>query len=115
VLARPARGTVSYITSGEKRMLREYDPKTRASTDLVVPLERSQDAAWMPDGNQVLMATGTAVSAAAFANNRTLGWKEMTSFTSHVLDSSRPRVAGITRLAVSPDGKWLAFVAELAK
>ena len=100
ILIRPGKGTVSYLATGETpRMLKEFDPKTSASTPLFAPVEGSQDCAWLPDGT-MLMARGTAISA------RKPGAAAWTDFSK--IDS----VANITRMAVSPDGKWLAFVAE---
>lgn len=113
VLVRPRAGTISFMTTGDRRMLKEYDPKTRATTDLVVPLEGSQDAVWVPDGRQIWMANGTVIHSATLVNQRTLGWGEQMQLTTHVQDTTRPRVRSITRMAISPDGRWLAFVAEL--
>lgn len=116
ILIRPGRGTVSYLATGETpRVLKELDPKTRTATTLVAPIEGSQDCAWTPDG-MLLMASGTTV----------FSWRAgSTSWAQFATLADRPRgeeqkeqrppaVTNITRLAVSPDGKWLAFVAEPA-
>ena len=62
ILNRPKTGTVSFVTTGASRMIREFDPKSLSATgDIVAPLEGSQDAAWLPDG-RLLMAAGTKIS-----------------------------------------------------
>jgi dipeptidyl aminopeptidase/acylaminoacyl peptidase len=109
VLIRPKTGTVSYMTSGQSRMIKELDPKTKASTDLIAPLANSQDAAWLPDG-RLLMAAGTTISV----------WKPGATEWVRWDGTEPPRIASevtgpITRLAVSPNGRYLAFVAELRK
>ncbi len=101
ILVRPRTGTISYLATGETpRVLKELDRKTGASRTLIAPVEGSQDCAWMPDG-RLLMARGATVFA----------WTPGTTTWSAVLDPT-PAVSNITRLAVSPDGKLLAFVAE---
>jgi dipeptidyl aminopeptidase/acylaminoacyl peptidase len=69
----------------------------------------SEDYAWNPasaDG-QLLMATGATLMA--FQQDARGGppWRP-------IADLSTSGVVNITRLAVSPDGKWLAFVAQPA-
>jgi dipeptidyl aminopeptidase/acylaminoacyl peptidase len=101
LLIRPKAGTISYLASGETpRVLKELDLKTGTSTTLIAPLEGSQDAAWTPDG-RLLMARGTSIS---MWRPGTTAWQE--------LATAGPGVGSITRLTVSADGKWLAFVAE---
>ena len=109
ILIRPGTGTVSYITTGQARMIRELDPKSRASKDVVAPLGNSQDASWLPDG-RLLMASGPVISV----------WKPGAADWQRWDGTEPPRIASpvtgpITRLAASPDGRWLAFVAEPAK
>jgi dipeptidyl aminopeptidase/acylaminoacyl peptidase len=109
ILVRPGLGTVSFMTTAP-RMMRELNPKTGAMTDIVAPPDGSQDAAWLPDG-RLLMARGTTIlvwSAGAdgwapFADLAALGTTD---------GGASPAVSSITRMAVSPDGRWLAFVAE---
>jgi hypothetical protein len=102
VLIRPKKGTVSYLATGETpRVLKELVPKTGASTKLIAPVEGSQDCAWLPDG-RLLMARGTTISV----------WAPGSTTWSKFADVGTPSVTSITRMAVSPNGKWLAFVAE---
>jgi WD40 repeat protein len=102
VLIRPKKGTVSYLATSETpRVLREFNSKTGASAPLIAPVEGSQDCAWLPDG-RLLMARGTTISV----------WAPGSTMWSKFADVGTPSVSNITRMAVSPNGKWLAFVAE---
>jgi hypothetical protein len=92
----------------QPRMIREFDPKTRAKTDLVAPLAGSEYAAWTPSGS-LLMATGTSIS---MWQPGALSWKTRIATTIPNPTPVITGIGGITRMAVSPDGKWLAFVAE---
>jgi hypothetical protein len=64
-------------------------------------LEGSEFHAWLPDGT-LIMGSGSKLLTWAPANGR---WVEAADLSSH-------GVGGISRLAVSPDGGMLAFVAE---
>jgi Tol biopolymer transport system component len=99
VLVRPGKGTISYLATGEApRVLKELDLKTGTSTTLIAPLEGSEYCAWLPDG-RLLMAKGSVISS----------WKPGTDSWTTFADVPP---TNITRLAVSPDGKWIAFVAD---
>ena len=101
LLMRPKTGTVSYLATGETpRMMKELDLKTGTSATLIAPLEGSQDAAWTPDG-RLVMARGTAISV---WRQGAASWEELVTVG--------PGIGSITRLTISPDVKWLAFVAE---
>ncbi|MFN2326133.1 MAG: TfoX/Sxy family protein [Gemmatimonadales bacterium] len=102
----PGRTTGSYL----QRMpdgavyVMELDPDTRTVRPLVRALDGSQDLAWTPDG-AMLMARGNAVYAWHPAQGG--AWRLVARFED-------PALGGLTRLAVSPDGAWLAMVtAEL--
>jgi len=104
VLIRPKTGTISYLATGETpRVFKEFDLKKNESATLVAPLEGSQDAAWTPDG-RLIMARGTAIAA---WRPGAPDWEPLASLP---IDPQRPM--NITRIAVSPDGKWLAFVSD---
>lgn len=113
ILIRPRTGTVSIIAAAPPRMIREFDPRTKATTDLIAPFGNSQDAAWTPDG-VLLMAADRTI--AMWRPGRT-EWTPLAVLGGEnppATGASQPAVRSVTRLAVSPDGKWLAFVAEPA-
>lgn len=109
ILIRPGKGTVSFLAAGETpRMLKEFDPKTEAITPLIAPITGSQDCAWLPDG-RLLMASGTSIS---LWSGGSTPWLPLVTFMFAQVIPAPPSFVNITRMAVSPDGKWLAFVAE---
>lgn len=82
--------------------LMELDPAARTVRPLVRALEGSQDHAWTAEGG-ILMARGNALYE--WHPSRGAGWRLVTRFED-------PRLARLSRLAVSPAGDWLALVAE---
>ena len=107
LLIHPRHGRVTFMSTGQARMIRELDPDTRAIRELMAPLEGSQDAAWAPDG-RLLMARGTIISAATPAPGA--AWTVFADLSKSATPG--PAIASVTRMAVSRDGRWLAFVAE---
>jgi dipeptidyl aminopeptidase/acylaminoacyl peptidase len=110
VLIRPGAGTVSYMTTGASRQVMEWNPKMQASTALFPPFENSQDAAWAPDG-ALWMASGLKIMRRAARDS---DWSLVADLDTGGRGGPGvpPQFKSITRLAISPDGKWLAFVAE---
>jgi hypothetical protein len=95
------RGEFSYVQNdGSGPLLRAFNWSTRASRELMSLPGGSQDIAWI-GGSFVL--TGSA-SRLLVRDIRDGNWKEIGDFSAQGLTS-------ITRLAVSPDGAWLAIVA----
>jgi hypothetical protein len=74
-------------------------------TDLVSLPRRVQDLVWLPDARS-LAATMLVGSGA-----KLMSWRRGMSAFSEVVDFTADGITDITRLAVSPDGQWLAFVA----
>jgi Tol biopolymer transport system component len=102
----PGPRTVSFISKPADRAehwtVKEVDPRTRDVSLLTDTVDQnmSEDLAWHPSG-ALLMSSGTKLFARRPGNP---DWREVAD-----LSASTGRV---TRLAISPDGKWLAFVAE---
>lgn len=71
-----------------------------AVRDLVSLPRGAQDLAWLPSGDLI---TGSG--------SMLLAWQSGATAWSNVADLASAGLSGITRLAVSPDGKWLAIVA----
>ena len=107
LLIHPRDGHVTFMTTAQPRTIKKLDPDTRAIVDLMAPLEGSQDAAWLPDG-RLLMARGTVLSIATPAPEAK--WAPLVDLAA--AKTPGPAVSSVTRMAVSRDGRWLAFVAE---
>jgi hypothetical protein len=87
-------------------VIEELDPATGAVTPLTRAVEgsREADVAWTPDGT-LLMANDDVLYAWSRGQS---GWKAVTSL-------SQLSLHGVTRLAVSPKGDWLALVGQSAR
>ena len=101
-----AASAISFVQrerNGDKTTLtiKELNPATGEITLLTPAVEGATEAdtAWTPDGT-LLMAKGNALFAWKRGQS---GWKEVTSL-------QRLGLSGITRLAVSPRGDYLALV-----
>ena len=86
---------------GVSLVIKELNTSTRAISVLTPAVAGSTEAdcAWTPDGT-LLMVKGTMLYGWRRGQS---GWKEVTSL-------ERLSVAGVTRLAVSPQGDYLALV-----
>ena len=69
ILIRPGAGTVSFITTGQDRWVKEWDPRTKQIAEVVRPVDNSQDAAWT-SRNTLLMASGTSSPNSAAMETR---------------------------------------------
>jgi len=84
-------------------LVRQVNPATRAVSDLMPGLPNgSEYYAWSP-GGRLFMAVGTTIAQ----RTGTSEWTSAATFRD-------PRIGTITRLAISPKGEWIAFVAEEA-
>jgi dipeptidyl aminopeptidase/acylaminoacyl peptidase len=95
----PGTSQVSFVRklSDEEWWIEVLDPTTRATMRRARLPRGVEDYAWTPagvllcgEGSRVLKWTGSA-------------WEPLADFAAH-------GITNITRLAVSPDGEWLAFV-----
>ena len=107
LLKRPGTTAVSYVSKKTQGAwtINQFDVKTRAITTVATDLPRgSEDLTWLPDGKRLIMAQGNALRL----------WTEGAGW-SDLADLTASGVTKITRLAASPDGKWLAIVGEPAR
>jgi hypothetical protein len=105
LVAIPNTKAASFTKRDEDRAwwLHRYDAGTRSSRALVR----------MPDGPGEPYVSWTRDGRAYTASGtRILTWKEGDAEWTLAGDLAAAPVANISRLAVSPDGRWLAFVAE---
>ena len=105
LVAIPGTRAVSFTTRDENGVwwIKRYDAGTREVRTLIHAVEGGGEphTAWSRDG-RLFMASGT----------RVFSWKEGAADWSPVGDLAAAPVRNVSRLAVSPDGRWLAFVAE---
>ncbi len=96
----PARETISVLhIEGDARWIKELDVMTRTMKPIVRALESGEgDYTWTPDG-AILMSDGKSLMRWTAGG----GWNR-------IADLEALGLSGMTRMAVSPDGKWLAMV-----
>jgi len=98
----PGRGTVSFVQWSPDRTgwITEYDPETGASAPIAPLLEENEFYAWTPDG---VLVMGQGSKLFRWRPGESEVWEEMADLLfACILD--------ITRIAVSPDGGWIAVV-----
>jgi hypothetical protein len=98
----PGTTRVSFVQKGAPQWwVMSLDPATGKVDTLVATRPNSEDLAWV-DGNTLLTGQGSKLFAWRRGDRE---WREVASFDEGMLRN-------ITRLAVSPDGKMLAMVAD---
>jgi WD40 repeat protein len=97
----PARNAISFTQRTPALWLKEIDLDTHAVRPLVQLMEGNEFYAWLPDGS-VLMGQGSKLFR--WNGEKDSDWEEVADLASEKID-------GISRLAVSPEGDWLAIVA----
>lgn len=98
----PGTEAISFVrkVSDEEWWIERLGPTDGASERITLTLPGREDYAWTPEG-ELLMGDG----------GRLFAWSEGSDWT-EIADFSELGVEGITRLAVSPDGSWVAIVAN---
>lgn len=109
LLIRPGHGTVSFVhkPQGSPWVIREFNPKTKEIMTLMPTVEGSEDLAWTPDGAIVMGQKGKLMLRRPSIRPGQAGWTEIADLTAQGVEN-------ITRLTVSPDGKWIAIVSQAA-
>lgn len=104
----PGQARMSFVhkVSSDEWLIESVDPKTQQTAKIVKTLPAVEDYVWMPDGKTILMGKGSKLFRWSSAQGDQ--WQEIADFTS-------AGVQEITRLAMSPKGDRLAFVAALRK
>jgi hypothetical protein len=100
----PGSARVSFVrkVSATEWWIESLDPKTRARERLVRLPDGVEDHAWLADGSVVC---GRGSRLLRWSRGGGDDWRELADF-------SGAGIQGITRLAVSPQGDRIAFVAE---
>ena len=98
---RPGRGTFTFVhkPADGAWVIKELDPKTRKIDTLTPTVSGSEDFAWTPSG---LIVMGAKSKLFSWESSKD-GWRE-------IADLGTQGVTAITRLAISPDGRWIAMV-----
>ncbi len=98
----PGTGHVSYVQKGGVAWyVMRLDPVSRRVDTLIALPKGSEDVAWV-DSTTVLVGSGTQL----------MQWRRGTTEWKSLGDLAFAHLANISRLAVSPNGQWLALVAE---
>jgi dipeptidyl aminopeptidase/acylaminoacyl peptidase len=106
----PGGAAFSFVQDRPDRsaMLRSMSTAANApaseAADLILLPRRAQDVVWL-SRDLVLTSTGS----------RILSWRRGDADWLDVADLGQAGLTGVTRMAVSPDGRWLAIVATPAK
>jgi hypothetical protein len=100
----PLKPAISYLVpvSDSSAEIRQWSLDTGKREVLIQAISGSEDFAWLPDG-RLLMAQGAKLYVYRPGAERR--WKEIADFSQH-------GVKNMTRLAVSPKGTHLSFVAN---
>lgn len=100
----PNSRNISFIdkTNSEVWEIHSINPITEERSSIVATLPKSEDMCWLPDGT-ILM--GHENKLYTYKPGKDVDWKEVASLEAN-------KIKNITRLAISPDGKKLAIVAE---
>ncbi|HVG19181.1 MAG TPA: hypothetical protein VNI02_09010 [Blastocatellia bacterium] len=100
----PGQQKVSFVhkVSADEWVIKEMDIKSRKIVPIIKTLPASEDYAWTP-GGILLMAKGSSLFKYDPARDK--DWQEAANF-------SKDGANAITRLAVSPKGNRIAFVAN---
>ncbi len=98
----PGEQAISFVhkVSEKEWMIKRFDPQTKSIATLALTLPGREDLCWLPDG-KILMSDGTDFFFLTPGKGQQ--WKKV-NFTGD------PALKGISRLAVSADGKKLAVV-----
>ena len=98
----PGTNQLSFLhATAAPRVIDALDPATQAVHRVVQPLEGSEDFAWVNASLLVMARDGRLYQHAASGDEP---WRQVADLAAG---------GRVSRLAVSPDGRWLAFVAEL--
>ena len=102
----PGQEKMSFIQKSENEQdwkIMSYDPVSHELETLVPTLPGREDLTWTPDG-KILMSDGANIFLHDPASPEKPTWAQVAM--------SNTKLRGITRMAISPDGKRLALVAE---
>ncbi len=97
----PGGKTLSFVhkPQGSSWVIKSLDLATRKIDELAPTVEGSEDLAWTPKGGIVMGA-----------KNKLFLWPDGDDHWLEIAELRNAGITAITRLAISPDGKWIAIV-----
>ena len=100
----PGKAGISFVQklTEQTGTVKEYDPKSQQTRDLIALFPETEDCVWTPSG---ILITTKGSKVYSWNPSQDKEWKE-------VADLAPAGLLKITRIAVSPNEKWIAFVAE---
>jgi len=100
----PGRGTVSFVQWGPDRAghIQEYEPETGTTQSLAPVLGDNEFYTWTPEG---LLISGLDSKLYWWRPGDSEAWEEFA-------DLEAAGILGISRIALSPGGEWIAVVAQ---
>ncbi len=100
----PGRETVSFVQLGEPGpgWITEFDPETDEASPIAPLLEENEFYAWTPNGTLIM---GQGSKLFRWVLDESEDWEEMA-------DLSSAGILAISRIALSPEGDWIAVVGE---
>ncbi len=100
----PGKTGISYVQklTEQTGTIKEYDPGSKQTRDLIALLPETEDYAWTPAGS-LMTAKGSKIYS--YSPEKDQNWVEE-------IDLSVADLNNISRIAMSPDGNWIAFVSE---
>jgi WD40 repeat protein len=100
----PEKSRISFVQNGpgQTRTIKEYDPKSKQISDIIRLPSQTEDYAW---SHSEMLWTARNTKVLTFAAGRDKDWVEQ-------IDLAQYGLKKISRIAISPDEKWIAFVAE---
>jgi hypothetical protein len=98
----PGQAAISFVhkVSEQEWLIKRFDTHTMQITTIAQTLPGRDDLCWLPDG-KILMSDGTNLFFLTPGSQQ--GWKKVNG-------PANPAIKGITRLAVSTNGKKIAVV-----
>ncbi|APQ15918.1 nuclear transport factor 2 family protein [Maribacter hydrothermalis] len=99
----PSSDLISFISKeGDSTYIKSLNPNTKETEQIITLIENTQDICWTVDGNII---TALNEYLLVFKPNSDTIWKSFFEF-------QKTDIHGISRLAISPNGKFISFVSK---
>tara|TARA_R110002074_G_scaffold161480_3_gene319280 strand:- start:426 stop:1949 length:1524 start_codon:yes stop_codon:yes gene_type:complete len=99
----PSSDLISYISkTGDATIVNSLNPLSLETKAIIPLIETSEDVCWTPNGNLITAYDKFLISYNAFSDKE---WKPVFEF-------KEKEILGISRLAISPNDKYITFVSK---